>query len=155
MLDDYEVSKSTLALISLDNRVTCVYEEDDQYHVLMNSNQIIENACQYFGSSYDGRLRGTKSLIGVNYKAPIIVEESQNMIFFPTNSPRSQICHWISLHQIKDYHKKDAHHVRVVFHNGREIIVNMSYSSFENQVLRATRLDAVLNQRKTLSKTVI
>lgn len=150
MVDEYELSRNTLALISLKEDLTCIYEADERYHVEQSSQSIIDHTCRYFGSSYDGRLHGTKSLIGVSSKAPIIIEESQNLIFFPTCSPRKPICHWIALHQVKDFYKMDANHVKVLFQNGISIIVNISYYSFENQLFRATRLAAVLNQRKLM-----
>ena len=56
---------------------------------------IIENSCEYFGSSYLGRHEGTKKLIGITHKAPIIIEESKNLIYFPTTSPRLTDCVWI------------------------------------------------------------
>ena len=61
---------------------------------------IIENSCEYFGSSYLGRHEGTKKLIGITHKAPIIIEESKNLIYFPTTSPRLTDCVWIALNSI-------------------------------------------------------
>ena len=37
----------------------------------------MDDSCKYFGSSYQGRYEGTKNLIGMNYKLPIIIEESR------------------------------------------------------------------------------
>ena len=62
--------------------------------------KIIENSCRYFGSSYNGRHIGTKNLTGINYKSPIIIEETKNIIFFPTTSPKQSDCSWISLKYI-------------------------------------------------------
>ena len=64
---------------------------------------IIKRSCEYFGSSYNGRHEGTKKLIGISHKAPIIIEESKNLIYFPTSSPRLLDCVWIGLNNIKDY----------------------------------------------------
>lgn len=47
----------------------------------MTPSDIIDQSCRSFGSSYLGRHEGTKHLTGINYKAPIIIEETQSMIF--------------------------------------------------------------------------
>ena len=37
--------------------------------------QAKEFSCKYFGSSFEGRILGSKNILGSVYKAPIIVEE--------------------------------------------------------------------------------
>jgi competence protein ComK len=110
--------------------------------------QIIEDSCSFFGSSYFGRAKGTKKLIGVSHKAPIIIEESREIIFFPTSSPRLYECCWVSLKNIDKY-KKQENSALVLFNNGYILELTMSYGSLDNQVLRATRLESVLRMRKT------
>ena len=108
MQEDYEINKSTLALIPQDEETTMVYEMDDEFLVKKSTFNIIDASCRYFGSSYAGRFDGTKALVGYNYKSPIIIEETNKMIFFPTNSPRHTNCGWISLNNIKDFLKFDT-----------------------------------------------
>ena len=88
----------------------------------------------------------TMQLLGFNYKAPIIIEETKNMIFFPTSSPRFDNCMWISLKHIKKYDKYNNKSI-VSFKGGKTLTLNMSYNSLENQIFRATRLESVLNDR--------
>ena len=89
-MENYEINKNTVALYAMGEK-TRVYEEDTNFIVNQSANKIMEESCRYFGSSLEGRKNGTKNLIGVSYKAPIIVEESCNIIFFPTSIP-SQKC---------------------------------------------------------------
>ena len=109
--------------------------------------EIISNSCEYFGSSYEGRLIGTKNLIGAKYKAPIIIEEANEIIFFPTASPRVEDCHWISLKHV-DKLEKNGLKTKILFKNGQELNLNVSYGSLENQLLRATRLQSIMRDRK-------
>ena len=109
--------------------------------------KIIENSCAYFGSSYQGRFLGTKNLIGISHKAPIIIEESREIIFFPTNSPRIYECAWISLKNLQNY-KKGKDNTTIIFNNGHLLNLDISYGSLDNQVLRAARLESVLRLRK-------
>ncbi len=145
-MDEYEINEDTLALISLDDK-TKVFEKDKTFTVLRQTNLIMEDSCAYFGSSLSGRQKGTQNLIGVSYKAPIIVEESKNIIFFPTNSPRQKKCNWISLNNLERYYSKNDKIV-LEFKNHQKIMLNLSYGIIDNQILRATRLEAVLRGRK-------
>lgn len=145
-MDKYEINDKTIALYSLTNK-TRVYEEDRSFVVDALASEIMEDSCTYFGSSLEGRKKGTHNLIGVSYKAPIIVEESNDMIFFPTTSPKVKSCSWLRFNKIKSYYYKNNHLV-VEFKNGDKILLNISYDMINNQVLRATRLESVLRERK-------
>ncbi len=143
----YEISNETLAIIPIDNYCSKVMEKDNSFTVQQTPMQIVENSCAFFGSSYKGRACGTKKLIGVSHKAPIIIEESREIIFFPTSSPRLYECQWISLKNIENYHKKN-NLTTIVFNNGHLLELDMSYGSLDNQILRATRLESVIRVRK-------
>ena len=145
-MKDYEVNIDTLALISL-NEKTKVYEKNRVFIVDKSANQIIEDSCNFFGSSLSGRQKGTSCLIGINYKCPIIIEESRNLIFFPTCSPRLLSCSWISLNNIEDYYKSPTGKVIVKFKTGQKINLSLSYGVIDNQILRSTRLESVLRAR--------
>ncbi len=145
-VDKYEINDKTIALYSLTNK-TRVYEEDRSFVVDALASEIMEDSCTYFGSSLEGRKKGTHNLIGVSYKAPVIVEESNDMIFFPTTSPKVKSCSWLRFNKIKCYYYKNNHLV-VEFKNGDKILLNISYDMINNQVLRATRLESVLRERK-------
>ena len=149
LINSYEISKSTLAIIPIDSFSSQVIEEDDNFIISKNSTKIIDDSCKFFGSSLDGRHEGTKNLIGVNYKSPIIIEETNEIIFFPTNSPRLTECTWISLNNLEDYKKEDGK-TKISFKNGKTISVDVSYNSLDNQVLRSTRLESILRKRKNI-----
>ena len=145
-MNSYEINEDTIALIPYNN-MTKVYEKDDSFLVNKDANKIIEDSCEYFGSSYDGRKKGTTSLTGITHKVPIIIEESKNIIFFPTSSPRLNKCAWISLNHIDKYYKDDIYCI-IEFKNQRKLMLNISYGSLDNQILRASRLESVLRSRK-------
>lgn len=145
-MEEYEINSNTLALIALKNK-TEIFEENDHFYVNKTANQIMENSCSYFGSSLSGRQKGTEHLIGVSYKAPVIVEESKDIIFFPTLSPRKEDCSWISLQKINRYYRVEDK-LLVEFKNGSSVVLDISYGILDNQVLRATRLESVLRSRK-------
>jgi competence protein ComK len=146
MLENYEINKKTLAIISQKGNTCKIMEEEEEYIVNKSSKTVLDDSCKYFGSSYQGRFEGTKALLGYNYKSPIIVEESQEIVFFPTTSPRIDQCNWIVLNKIKSYERKD-NKTLITFNNDENLLLDVSYESLENQIFRATRLESVLKKR--------
>lgn len=149
-MNDYEINSKTLVIIPLSKNLSKVVEEEQEFIVNMNSTEIIDHSCKYFGSSFIGRHEGAKNLIGINYKTPIIIEETRNIIFFPTCSYRLNNCYWISLEHI-DYYNKYKQFSKIKFKNGYELVVNISVGSLENQILRSTRLESVIRKRRKMS----
>ena len=150
-MEKYEINEETLAIMPISKEKVRVYEIDNSFIVNQNIQKIMEDSCKYFGSSYEGRKKGTKDMIGVTYKAPIIIEESKEIIFFPTSSSRYNNPAWISLNHIKRYYKKGKLIV-IEFQSGEKIELNISYGIIDNQILRATRLESVLRGRKDRKK---
>ena len=146
-IDKYEINSSTCALMPNNDLSTTIIENDNIINVPYSINNIIKYSCAYYGSSFKGRMQGSKYVLGSKYKLPIIIEESKELVFFPTNSYENESCIWISLKNISNY-KKEDNHVKVLFHSNLSIDVNISYESFENQVLRATKLLLILKSRK-------
>lgn len=149
-MNEYEINNDTLALISLEDK-TKVFEKNNIFVVDKSVNKIMEDSCMYFGSSLSGRQKGTERLIGTSYKAPIIVEETNNIIFFPTCSPRLKTCNWISLNNLERYYSKN-NKIVIEFMNNQKIMLNLSYGVINNQILRASRLEAVIRSRKHAKK---
>ncbi len=150
-MENYEINSSTLAIIPLDSNNSKVYEEEDSYIVNQSSNSIIKRNCEFYGSSYEGRCVGTKSLTGIKSKFPIIIEESRNIIFFPTTSSRTQQSCWIALNKIKKYNKK-SYYSEIEFKNNRKLDLDISYYSLENQICRSIILKSKLYERKMEEK---
>lgn len=144
----YEFSKGTLAIVPNENESSLVYEDDDRYIIDQTPFKIMEESCKYFGSTYAGRKDSARSILGAEYKVPIIVEDSDNLIVFPTTSPQSTDCTWVSLKRIKSFVKIDSSNTKIIFDNDKEIIVPCSYRTIENQVSRASRLDLIMRSRK-------
>ena len=97
---DYEITYDTQAILPINNDKSKIIEEKDEYYINSKPLYILEHSCEYFGSSYEGRKEGTKKLLGITHKAPVIVEETRKIIFFPTISPDSDECIWINLEKL-------------------------------------------------------
>lgn len=144
---EYEINFDTQLIIPIKEKNTKIMENADYYYVENTPLEIMEHSCEYFGSSFQGRKEGTKKLLGITHKPPIIVEESRKIIFFPTISPEKADCAWINLDSIDKYYKINSSKSSILFKNGELIEFNISYGSLCNQILRATRLKFVLEER--------
>ena len=78
----YEINKGTLAVVPNAEIGSLVYEDDERYVINQTPFSIMEDSCMYFGSTYEGRKQGAKKILNAEYKIPIVVEDSNNLIVF-------------------------------------------------------------------------
>lgn len=149
---NYEINEGTLAVMPVESKKSKILEDKGEYIIENTPYEILDYSCRYFGSSYEGRKEGTKTILNINYKVPIIVENSRNLIFFPTNSPTSEDCMWISLKNIKKIEEEKFNSTKIEFNNGVNITIPISKRTIENQILRASRLDLIMRNRKSTEK---
>lgn len=147
----YEINKDTLAILPMEGDKSRVIEKDYEYIVDIKPYEVMEHSCEYFGSSLSGRLDGAKSMLGTIYKAPILVEESRNIIFFPTASPLLDNNVWVSLNNVEKL-EKNGNKTNIIFKDGKNILVDIPYLSIENQVLRSARLESIIRSRRCSEK---
>lgn len=146
-MDNYIINKNTMVLIPISKNETKILEVKKEITVSKNIQKIIEDSCLYFFSSYIGRLKSTNNLIGINYKAPIIIEEKNKVIFFPLTSPKYNNSIWISLNNIKEYYKKD-NNTFILLINNQILELNISYFSLSEQIKKSYKLFSILKNRK-------
>lgn len=150
-IDEYEINEDTLAIVQENKNVSKIIEKKNIYYINMDTTKIIDYSCKYFGSSYQGRCYGAKSVLGSNYKLPILIDEMRNILFFPTSSPRLKNCMWISLNNI-EYYEKNETYTNIIFKNSINLKVDISYGSFQNQVYRSYYLINKLKNRRNIAK---
>lgn len=146
-MNNYEINEDTIAVIPIEYNKTKIIEKDNEYLIEKNAYSIMDESCNYYGSTYKGRLNAAKKILNCAYKLPILVEESQNIIFFPTKSSLEEDCCWINFNYIKFVEKKDNKSL-IKFKNDKDLLLNISKLSIDNQIIRSTRLCYILQQRK-------
>ena len=130
-MKDYNINKNTLALMPYGKNKSLVFEKHKYYIVNQKVNKLME---------------GTESLTGISYKAPIIVKEEENIIFFPTCSPRLKECSWINAGNISNiYKKKDR--CLVEFYNKETLEFDISYNIMNNQLSKSLLLEKKFKKR--------
>lgn len=142
----YIIKENTLALVPT-NKKTKVIESETSLLLEEGPSEIVANNCYLNGSTLEGRQKGSSYLIGTSYKPPIIINDKENLILIPTHSVRNKDCIWISLNNILNYYRTENSSVILEFKNHKKITLNISYSKFDKQVLRATRLESALRGR--------
>ena len=147
-MKDYTINKNTLALVPLGKKKTIIYENHDCYVIEQKISKIMDKNCEYNGSSLNGRLKGTYSLTGFNYKAPLIIAEDKNLIFFPTWSPRLKDCAWINVNNINRIFSRNEKCL-IEFFNEECLEFDTSYRIINNQYLKSLSLEKAFKNRKS------
>ena len=150
-MKDYEINEETYAIIAQDLGKTRVIEKDYEYDVTKDAYKVMDDSCKYYGSSYKGRIEAAKELLNCSYKLPILVEESSVLIFFPIKSSLLDDCCWINLNGISNIEKID-NKSKITFKNGKEVILDVSKLSLENQIYRSSKLEAIIFKRINAKK---
>lgn len=152
MLNEYYINEDTLILVSNGKR-TKIFDKEGVYEINNKVLDVLENSCKYYGSSFKGRCEGSKSILNMNYKLPIIMDCVKEVIMVPTSSPNNTDCYWLCLNNIEDYYKKGNKTI-VEFSNKMTYEIENSYYTVENQILRATLLLTRLRKRKNTMKKI-
>ncbi len=136
------ISGKTL-IIYYDNFNTVMINTDGK--MIINGNfirSILNKSCIFYGSSLNGRLKGSKDLLKCRYKLPIIISENNRLIFFPVNK-----YFWINFNMIESFEKKENHTI-ITFKNGYKRSIFVSYRVVNNQMLKCSRLWLEYLERK-------
>ena len=149
-INNYIVNLETLLLIPVDDKKTKVFEMDEEFIVKKNIMEIIKDSCLFFGSSFEGRKEGTKALLKCSIKVPIIIDDSRNLILFPTLSYKNEKNIWVVYNNLIDYKKYNLDNTLFLFKNNNDIKVNVRFNIVDNQVVRCLKLDAIISKRKEI-----
>lgn len=150
ILNEYEISPYTMAIlpeVTAKGLHSIVKEIDREYHVKMKPIEIINRSCHFFGSSLKGRREATKSIMGITHKAPIVIDPTNFIYFFPTSSPNRQHCSWISHSFVQSIQSTQYDETLLTFSNREEIVLPISKGSLENQLYRTAQLRTTLSTR--------
>lgn len=146
-MKDYEINEQTMAIIPINYNQSLIKETDNEYIIEKSAYKIMEDSCNYYGSSYNGRLNAAKKILDSNYKVPILIEESEFIVFFPTKSSLLDDCCWINYSFIKKY-DTNGKKTTIIFKNNQQIDVDISKLSLENQISRSYKLELISRKRK-------
>lgn len=124
-----------------------VYVKEINNEMILNENiiKVLNNSCIYYGSSLKGRILGAKSLIKSKYKLPLIISEKNNL-FFINIKDKNGYEYWLNFQYIKDYIYVD-NLLKIFFVSDKSLFINCSWTIFNNQMLKCSRLYVVYSMR--------
>ena len=140
------ITEKTILIMKEGNN-TYLYDSNNKRFLKQKISDVINEGCNYYGSSYKGRVEGSNYLLGTIYKAPIVVSENKCIIMFPTTSFVSEDCMWINYAWIDKYYY-DQNKSVIIFKNGLKIEINISAKVINNQILRSSRLESIIKSKK-------
>lgn len=147
-VSDYVMNRFTMAILPTDNKYCSeIFEYEQEIFVEKRTLEVIDQSCRYFGSSYGGRKDGTKDLMGITHKPPIVIDPANAIYFFPTTSSTRSHCAWISHSYVKDYSGTKEDNTHITFTNDKQITLPVSVGSFENQLFRTAQLRTIISSR--------
>jgi competence protein ComK len=152
ILIEYEITPYTMAIlpeVTEKGIHSLVKEMDAEFLVEMKPIDIIDRSCRFFGSSLKGRREGTKDIMGITHKAPIVIDPTNYIYFFPTLSPNRQQCSWISHSFVQSIQSTHYDETILTFSNREEVVLPISKGSLENQLYRTAQLKTTLSSRIT------
>ena len=140
----YIINNNTI-FIKYDGENTIIYEENNKYiykdNIIKN---LLNNSCIYYGSTLKGRIASCKHYINNNYKIPILISEKNNIMLFYIKENNN--IYWFNYLFIKNY-KKLNNKLLIIFNNDQNLILDVSYTIFHNQILKCSRLMIVYSNR--------
>lgn len=144
-----EITPFTMAVLAQsgeNNAYTSILGEEECF-IDLSPTKLIDLACKSFGSSLKGRQEGTRGICKITHKAPIAIDPSSGMYFFPTISPTNARCSWIAHSHIDKMKIAKNHCTEIIFRNGMSITIDVSYGSLLNQIQRTAQFRYLLDNR--------
>lgn len=160
VVDSYHISFNTYLIEPIvhgDVIYSRVYDKSGIVTVSRKPIYIIRKSCILMGTNYRmARLLSKRFFGNEKHKVPIIISHDYGMpcVFFPLLSPTSPNNVWVGLHAIINIRRlKDS--TEVTLKDGRELVLNLNYSSFCTQYVSASMLQKFgTNQRLILKNEV-
>ncbi|SRR5690625_1460686 len=147
----HEITPLTMAVLAHQDEngktISHVLEEHGDLYVAKTPSEIIADACIYYGASFKGRQDGTSAISGFTHKLPVSIDPGSGMYYLPTASPSNPTCSWLGHTHIYRLFRHQDYQTKLIFRNGRAIILDVSYGSMLNQVNRTAQYRFLLDSR--------
>lgn len=144
-MENYLITKNTVAILKKNNK-TIIFDVEKTRVINKNINKVLENNCNFYGSSLTGRKNCAKNILNIHYKVPIIIEN--NIILLQLNSIKEYECLFIVLNKIVDY-KNFEKSLKIICVNNYVFINKISRYSFEKILINSIKLNNILKWRKS------
>ncbi len=80
-------------------------------------------------------------------KVPLMVNPTLSILMIPTTSPNQNSCKWLNFIQIDQY-RPTKKQTKIRFRNGDDVILPISYYTFDQQMSKAAKLIGIYIHQK-------
>lgn len=147
IVDHYIMNEKTLAVIGIDYKFCRILEENEEFLISKSWQDILDESCLYYSSSFQGRVDGSRTLLNKEYKVPIILQEMGTSIFFPVGNQTNYNCMWISLKNL-NYYTSDKTGIHLFFQGNKDLLLTSGVQAFESQLLKSYNLEKLFISRQ-------
>ena len=130
-----------------DNSNLLVIEKNKKVNVKINCLKFIKKCCSWYGHSYNMQREFIIDRFNFYIKTPIVVSEYNMFLFFPTASPSSKECIWISYNNV-DRYVKEKDYTKIYFKGGKIINVSASYTTIDNQITKCIKIEKYISNNR-------
>lgn len=127
-----------------DEKNVLVIEKKKKNIIEMDCFKFLKQSCSYYGHSYNIQRQFVIDTFNYYIKTPIIVSEYYMIIFFPTSSPKSKECIWISYNNVERY-VREGDYTKIYFKGGKILNISAPYSTIDYQITKCIRIEKFLN----------
>ena len=124
-----------------------IIEKKARVSVKMDSFKFLKKSCAFYGHSYQMQRQFVIDNFNYYIKTPIILSEYDMIIFFPTTTPKSKECIWISYNNVERY-VKEYDYTKIYFKGGKVVNVSASYSTIDSQITKCIKIEKFINDMK-------
>lgn len=147
-MENYIINNKTVAILKKGKK-TIIYDVENVRVINKSIIKILEQNCNFYGSSFRGRQQCCQKTLKIHYKVPIIM--TNNIILLQLNSLKSEECLFIILNKVMDYKFIDKK-LLIKCVNNYQFINKISSHSFEKMIILGTRLENIIKWQKMIKK---
>ena len=123
-----------------------VIEKNRKFNINGDSFKFLKKCCRLYGHSYSMQRQFVIDNFDFYIKTPIILSEYNMIIFFPTTTPSSDDCIWISYNNV-DRYVKENNYTKIYFKGGNILNISASYSTIDNQITKCIKIEKYIRNR--------
>lgn len=147
-MDDYIINNDVLCFTQDVNKIDNILIIEKNQKIIIEGNclKFLKKCCKFYGHSYNLQRQFIIENFDYYIKTPIVLSKSKMIIFFPTTSPNSKECIWISYSNIDRYVKEDEY-TKIYFKGGKVLKVSASYATIDSQITKCIKIEKYLNSK--------
>ena len=130
-----------------DEKKVLIVEKNKKFNIDADCFKFIKKCCMVYGHSYTMQRQFVIDIFNYYIKTPIIVSDYNMIIFFPTASPNSKECIWISYNNI-DRYVKEKDYTKIFFKGGKVINISTSFSTIDSQITKCIKIEKYLTTKR-------